>query len=108
MKNMFGGNVWSSPQNQTVGGMGFRPGPVMVNIVGNQRPGHFQLGGASRPLAFRRADQQQAPAPKMEGECSDGSCSVQPSQTPMPANRVPMGKKTDCPVCRSFGGSKGF
>lgn len=103
MKHMFGGGQWSPVQNGPLRGTP-RPG-VQVTVVGGG-PGHFQMGGAqlSRPLPFKSSSQSPA---QMEGECADGSCSThqqQPSKLPM--NRVPMGKKTDCPVCRSFGGGK--
>lgn len=102
MKNIFAGSPWSTPQQGGVQGRGFRPGPVQVIVVGGG-PGHFQLGGAQRPLPFKSASE---PQPQMEGECADGSCSTHQQPSQLPIGRVPMGKKTDCPVCRSFGGGK--
>lgn len=103
MKHMFGGNAWSTPKTGDVQGMGFRPGPVQVSV----KPGHFQLGGSqlSRPLPFKSIGSSAQQQPQMEGECADGSCSM-PKPSNVQANHVPMGKKTDCPVCRTFGGGK--
>lgn len=102
MKHMFAGNAWSTPKTGGVQGMGFRPGPVQVTV----QPGHFQLGSSqpSRPLPFKSigASQQH----QMDGECADGSCSL-PQPSNVQPNAVPMGKKTDCPVCRTFGSGGG-
>lgn len=109
MKDMFRTSPWSGPLQGPVHGVGFRPGPVQVKIVGAQG-GNFNLSGPaqSRPLPFRKMGAAPAQQPShMEGDCSDGSCSL-PPPSQVQANRVPMGKKTDCPVCKSFGGKSGF
>ena len=115
MKHMFGGGQFGGTIQGSKNGMGFRPGPVQIQIAPTQQ-GHFSLGGpaGSRSLPFRREgmpgpSMASAQPSQMEGECADGSCSLpQPSNVQAPTNRIPIGGKADCPVCRSFGGRSSF
>jgi hypothetical protein len=104
MKHMFAQSLWSTPQNQGVQGMGFRPGPVQVQVQPSplRRPiglSGSQVAGRILPL---RSEQPKA----MEGDCADGHCEVRPSSVRPPGIQVAP-KGADCPVCRSFGGGKG-
>jgi len=106
MKHMFAGDPWYNGQGQQGGvqGMGFRPGPVQIAMV-KPPPMPAPTFGAipqqtiqPRPQAplLAQAQQQQ----------------YQPPQPPPPApaagqgmqQRIPMGSKANCPVCRNFGG----
>ena len=112
MKHMFGGDMWAARQRGGIQNMGLQPGPVpMAQGPSGQVPlvqGPYGLSGAgpgaSRVLPFKSIGQSQAPAqPQMEGECSDGSCSL-PQPSNVRPNSIPIGSKADCPVCHSFGG----
>lgn len=104
MKHMFAQSLWSTPQNQGVQGMGFRPGPVQVQMQPSPLRRPIQLAGAGpNPARVLPLRTEQA---SMEGDCADGHCEVRPSNN-VPRG-IPVGQKgADCPVCRSFGGGKG-
>lgn len=104
MKHMFAQGLWSTPQNQGVQGMGFRPGPVQVQMQPSPLRRPIELSGsqvAGRILPLRSEQPK-----SMEGDCADGKCDVRPSNVPPPG--IPTGQKgADCPVCRKFGGGRG-
>lgn len=105
MKHMFTGDPWYNGQGQQGGvqGMGFRPGPVQIAMVRpapmpqptfGAMPTQMTPMQQQQPLlaqAQPQQFQQQAPRPQAPAQgVADG--------------RIPMGKKTACPVCRNFGG----
>lgn len=110
MKHMFAGDPWYNGQGQQGGvqGMGFRPGPVqiaMVRPMATPAPTFGQIQGGTAPM------QQQAPLLAQATPQQYQQQQPQPllSQTPQApaqqrADRVPMGSKANCPVCRNFGG----
>ncbi len=103
MKHMFAGDPWYNGQGQQGGvqGMGFRPGPVQISMVKPPPMPAPTFGGipqqtiapqAQTPLLAQAAAQQrQAPPPP-------------PAPGAGPQQRIPMGSKANCPVCRNFGG----
>jgi hypothetical protein len=114
MKHMFAGDPWYNGAGQQGGvqGMGFRPGPVQIAMVkpmpqpaptfGNVMP--TTPVQAMPPLLAQPASQMSVPqiAPPQQYQ-------QQPQQQPqMPQHpsqqRIPMGSKANCPVCRNFGG----
>jgi len=104
VKHMFAGDPWYNGQGQQGGvqGMGFRPGPVQIAMV---KP------VATPPPTF---GQQHviAPQPHMQQQQPLLAQAQAPRQAPPPPpapgvgvqQRVPMGSKANCPVCRNFGG----
>ena len=88
MQHMFSTSPWFNTQRGGVPGLGFTPGPVQIRLVGApaMSPAFIQGGPVSPP----QAAPVQAPAPG--------------AAPPAPPGAVPMGRKADCPVCRSFGG----
>lgn len=100
MKHMFTGDPWYNGQGQQGGvqGMGFRPGPVKVNMVTPMQAVPPTFGNVHAQSPLQQPQQQQIIAQN-------------PTPTPNPINRpqqqrVPMGSKADCPVCNSFGGRR--
>lgn len=103
MKHMFAGDPWYNGQGQQGGvqGMGFRPGPVQIAMV-RPAPGPAPTFGqmpAAAPV------HQQAPL-LSQGQPQQF---VQQHQAPAAPgvgaqNKIPMGSKANCPVCRNFGG----
>lgn len=80
--------------------MGFRPGPVQVNLV---RP----LVGA--PPTFGGNIQRGTATPLQGQSFSPNQNQVSYNSSPMPKpyngieRKVPAGNKASCPVCRKFG-----
>lgn len=84
MKHMFSRSPWFGATTQGgLVGLGFTPGPVQVPLVNG-------VPGQTMPMAAPPAPQPAAPRPAPVVQAPPGA--------------VPMGKKADCPVCRSFGG----
>jgi len=83
MRHMFSASPFWDVSRGGVQGLGFTPGPVQVQIVG-------------QPAAF----QPQMPAPQLLPP-------MPPPAPPQPSYYqnapVPIGDKASCPVCRSFG-----
>ena len=107
MKHMFAGDPWYNGAGQQGGvqGMGFRPGPVQIAMVkpmaapatfGNVMP--TQQVQAPQPLIPQVAPQQYQVAPPQQ-QVQQPQVQQHPSQ-----QRIPMGSKANCPVCRNFGG----
>lgn len=106
MKHMFAGDPWYNGQGQQGGvqGMGFRPGPVQIAMV---RP-------APMPAPTFGQMQQGAPAVQQQPQYQQpllAQAQQQQRQVPQPPapgagpqQRIPMGSKANCPVCRNFGG----
>jgi hypothetical protein len=103
---MFTSDPWYNGQGQQGGvqSMGFRPGPVQISVVRPApmpAPTFGQVRGTApvqqqTPLLAQAqpqqyAQQHQAPPPP-------------PAPGAGPQNRIPMGQKGNCPVCRNFGG----
>jgi len=109
VKHMFAGDPWYNGQGQQGGvqGMGFRPGPVQIAMVKPApmpQPTFGQMQAApiqqQAPLLAQAAPQQhQQPllAPQRQQQAPP------PPQAPG-QQRIPMGSKANCPVCRNFGG----
>jgi hypothetical protein len=114
---MFAGDPWYNGQGQQGGvqGMGFRPGPVQIAMV---RPapmpaptfGQQQMQVApiqqQTPLLAQAAPQQQYQQQYQQPLLAPQQ--YQQQQAPPPQapgqQRIPMGSKANCPVCRNFGG----
>lgn len=100
MKHMFAGDPWYNGQGQQGGvqGMGFRPGPVQIAIV-NPMAAPAPIIGQSMQVAPM---QQQAPL-LSQAQAQQPQPQQQRPQNPG-QQKVPMGSKANCPVCRNFGG----
>jgi hypothetical protein len=111
MKHMFAGDPWYNGAGQQGGvqGMGFRPGPVQIAMVkpmakpaptfGNVMP-TMQVQPA-QPLLAQAASQ----APQQQYQVAPPQQVQQPQMQQHPSQqRIPMGSKANCPVCRNFGG----
>lgn len=101
MRNMFAGDPWynSKGQQQGVQGMGFRPGPVEVSMVRPMQVVQPTFGQIqTTPFQMQRSIVSQ---PQIQA-------APVPAPAPVPGpqiqQRIPMGAKANCPVCRTFGG----
>lgn len=100
MRNMFAGDPWYNTKGQQHGvqGMGFRPGPVEVSMV---RPMQVMQPSFGQ---IQMTPLQTQPSIVAQPQIQAG---MAPAQVPVAQkqvqNRIPMGTKADCPVCRTFG-----
>lgn len=107
MKHMFAGDPWYNGQGQQGGvqGMGFRPGPVQIAMV-KPMPAPAPTFGQVYPTAPVQQQSQQplfGQAPQMAQAQVPQAQVPQAPQHPS-QQRIPMGSKANCPVCRNFGG----
>lgn len=111
MKHMFAGDPWYNGAGQQGGvqGMGFRPGPVqiaMVKPMPKPAPTFGQVMQTSpvqpvQPLLAQAAPQIQ----QQQYQVAPPQQVQQPQVQQHPSQqRIPMGSKANCPVCRNFGG----
>lgn len=101
MKHMFAGDPWYNGQSQQGGvqGMGFRPGPVQVNMLKPMQPVAPTFGNVHSTSPMNQPAQQPA--------VTQAPNTISPVPGPMGGQkRVPMGSKADCPVCNTFGGRR--